>query len=431
MTFITDGQRAQEPIAVVDPELWAAMVAERERQTWKIELIASENYASAGGPRGSRARGSPTSTPRASRASATTVAASTWTSSNGSPRSAPWRSSRAPSSSTSSPTPARRPTSRPTSSVLEHGDRILGMSLAHGGHLTHGHPINFSGRYFEVHSYGVSRGRQPHRLRRPGAAGARGPAAADRGGCQRLPAHHRLRAHGRASRTTWTRCSSWTWPTSPGSWPPDLHPSPFPHADIVTTTTHKTLRGPRGGLIFGRAELAKQIDRAVFPGTQGGPLMHVIAAKAVALLEAQGEDFREDQRRTLENAVDAGRHARATTAPRSSPAARTTTSCSSTSRRSASPARRPSSLLDEVGITVNKNAIPFDPLPPNTASGIRVGTPATTTRGFGARRDAPGRRAARAHPAPARRRRPPWPRCRSEVQGHLRPLPGARACPSA
>ena len=162
-----------------------------------------------------------------------------------------------------------------------------------------------------------------------------------------------------------------------------LHPSPFPHADIVTTTTHKTLRGPRGGLIFGRAELARQIDRAVFPGTQGGPLMHVIAAKAVALREAQGA--------RLPATTSSGPWRTPASWPRR---------CARTGRPLVSGGTdnhlvlvdvtplgvtglEAEHLLDEVGITVNKNAIPFDPLPPNTASGIRVGSPATTTRGFG------------------------------------------------
>jgi glycine hydroxymethyltransferase len=162
----------------------------------------------------------------------------------------------------------------------------------------------------------------------------------------------------------------------------DQHPSPFGHADIVTTTTHKTLRGPRGGMIFSTAELGRRIDRAVFPGTQGGPLMHIIAAKAVALLEARSEAFREDQRRTVENAtvlaqtlLDNGTELVSGGTDNHlilvdvTPLGVTGTEAEQ--------------LLDEVGITVNKNAIPFDPLPPNTASGIRVGTPATTTRGFG------------------------------------------------
>ena len=177
-----------------------------------------------------------------------------------------------------------------------------------------------------------------------------------------------------------------------------VHPSPFPHADIVTTTTHKTLRGGRGGLIFSRDELppeidradfptvkttlGAQIDKAVFPGVQGGPLMHVVAGKAVSLLLAAGEPFRRDQRRTVENAAVlaealASRGARIVSGGTDNHLMLVDVTPLGVTGKEAE------ALLDEVGITVNKNAIPFDALPPNTASGIRLGTPATTTRGFG------------------------------------------------
>ena len=161
-----------------------------------------------------------------------------------------------------------------------------------------------------------------------------------------------------------------------------VHPSPFPHADLVTTTTHKTLRGPRGGLIFASPELATAVDRAVFPGIQGGPLMHVIAAKAVALRLAATEEFREDQRRTVENA----RTLAAEVAARGGRIIAGGTDnhvFSIDVRPFRTTGKEAERLLDDVGITVNKNTIPFDPRPPNVTSGIRVGTPATTTRGFG------------------------------------------------
>jgi glycine hydroxymethyltransferase len=178
-----------------------------------------------------------------------------------------------------------------------------------------------------------------------------------------------------------------------------LHPSPFPHADLVTTTTHKTLRGPRGGLLFSRADLpngidradfpalgkntlAQAIDKSVFPGVQGGPLMHVIAAKAVAFRLAATGDFRRDQARTIENArvlaqtvADAG--ARLVSGGTDNHLALVDVTPLRVTGREAE------ALLDDVGITVNKNAIPFDANPPNIASGIRIGTPATTTRGMG------------------------------------------------
>jgi glycine hydroxymethyltransferase len=177
-----------------------------------------------------------------------------------------------------------------------------------------------------------------------------------------------------------------------------VHPSPFPHADIVTTTTHKTLRGPRGGLVFSRDELppsvdasafpalkaplGAQVDKTVFPGVQGGPLMHVIAGKAVAFLLAAGDDFRRDQERTIENAAIVARAladggARVISGGTDNHLVLVDVSPLGVTGREAE------ALLDEIGITVNKNAIPFDQQPPNIASGIRIGTPATTTRGFG------------------------------------------------
>jgi glycine hydroxymethyltransferase len=183
----------------------------------------------------------------------------------------------------------------------------------------------------------------------------------------------------------------------------DVHPSPFPHADLVTTTTHKTLRGPRGGMIFSRrtlragldaagfptvkngsadGALAASVDRNVFPGTQGGPLMHVIAGKAVAFKLAAEDAFREDQRRTVENATVmaetlAGLGARVVSGGTDNHLLLVDVTPLGVTGKEAE------HLLDEIGITVNKNAIPFDKLPPNTASGIRIGTPATTSRGFG------------------------------------------------
>ncbi len=178
-----------------------------------------------------------------------------------------------------------------------------------------------------------------------------------------------------------------------------LHPSPFPHADLVTTTTHKTLRGPRAGIVFARADLpdgvdradfpalgkatlAQAVDRAVFPGIQGGPLMHVIAAKAVAFRLAATDEFRRDQARTIENArvladTVAAAGARLVSGGTDNHLALVDVTPLGVTGREAE------ALLDDVGITVNKNAIPFDEQPPNIASGIRIGTPATTTRGMG------------------------------------------------
>jgi glycine hydroxymethyltransferase len=380
MTPTSGRHPADAPIASVDPELWQAMADERERQTWKIELIASENYASR----------------------AVLEAAGSWLTNKyaeGQPgrryyggcehvdvveRLAEERAlSLFPGAEfvNVQPHSGAQANIAAYMAVLDHGDAILGMSLAHGGHLTHGHPINFSGRFFEVHAYGVSERdgridydaleRQAQQVRpRLLVAGASAyPRIID---FERMGAI----AHG-ADALLLVDMAHIAGLVAAG-----LHPSPFEHADIVTTTTHKTLRGPRGGMIFGTAELARSIDRAVFPGTQGGPLMHIIAAKAVALLEAHSEAFRDDQRRTVENAAVLARTLLANGTELVSGGTDNHLILVDVTPLGVT-GTQAEQLLDEVGITVNKNAIPFDPLPPNTASGIRVGTPATTTRGFG------------------------------------------------
>jgi glycine hydroxymethyltransferase len=380
MSDTLDRGWASRPLSVADPDLWAAMLDERDRQTWKIELIASENYASravleangswlnnkyAEGQPGKRYYGGCEHVDVVERL-AEERALEIFPGAefvNVQPHSGAQANMAA------------------YLSVLEHGDRILGMSLAHGGHLTHGHPLNFSGRYFEVHGYGVRE--SDHRidydaLERRAAEVRPRMLVAGASAYPRLIDFERMAAIAHANDALLLVDMAHI----AGLVAAGLHPSPFPHADIVTTTTHKTLRGPRGGLIFGRPELARQIDRAVFPGTQGGPLMHVIAAKAVALLEARSEAFLEDQRRTIENAavlaqtlIDQG--ARLVSGGTDNHLMLVDVTPLGVTGVEAE------QLLDGVGITVNKNAIPFDALPPNTASGIRVGTPATTTRGFG------------------------------------------------
>jgi glycine hydroxymethyltransferase len=381
MTFTVEHQLAEDPIAVVDPELWAALLAERERQTWRIELIASENYASravleangswltnkyAEGQPGKRYYGGCEFVDVAERLAEERALALF------------------PGAEFVNVQPHSGAQANVAAymSVLEHGDRILGMSLAHGGHLSHGHPLNFSGRFFEVHAYGVSRddGRIDYdALERQAAEVRPRLLVAGASAYPRIIDFERMAriAHGVGARLLVDMAHV------AGLVAAGLHPSPFPHADIVTTTTHKTLRGPRGGIIFGRAELGKQIDRAVFPGTQGGPLMHVIAAKAVALLEAQGEAFRRDQRVTVENAAQLAETLRQGGFALASDGTDNHLIVVDVTPLGVTGAQA-EELLDSVGITVNKNAIPFDPLPPNTASGIRVGTPAVTTRGFGA-----------------------------------------------
>jgi glycine hydroxymethyltransferase len=266
-------------------------------------------------------------------------------------------------------------------SVLDIGDRILGMNLAHGGHLTHGSPVNFSGKWFDVHAYGV---REDDQRIDYDALAAQAREVRPRmlvAGASAYPRVIDFERMGAIARDVGALLMV-DMAHIAGLVAAGLHPSPFPHADLVTTTTHKTLRGPRGGLVFSRAELAKQVDKSVFPGIQGGPLMHVIAAKAVALLLAASGDFRRDMEMTISNAralaeTLAGHGARVVSGGTDNHLMLVDVTPLGVTGREAE------TLLDQVGVTVNKNAIPFDANPPNIASGIRVGTPATTTRGFG------------------------------------------------
>jgi glycine hydroxymethyltransferase len=380
MTLISGRQPIDAPLASVDPVVWEAMVAERDRQTWKIELIASENYTSR----------------------AVMEAAGSWLTNKyaeGQPgkryyggcehvdvieRLAEERALELfPGSEFVNVQPHSGAQANIAAylAVLDHGDTILGMSLAHGGHLTHGHPINFSGRYFDVHGYGVSEsdGRIDYDALERLAREVRPKLmVAGASAYPRVIDFERMAAIARdADALLMVDMAHIAGLVAAGD-----HPSPFPHADIVTTTTHKTLRGTRGGLVFGKADLARAIDRAVFPGTQGGPLMHAIAAKAVGLLEAQSEGFREDQHRTVANAAVLAETLLENGTQLVSGGTDNHLILADVTPLGVN-GTEAEELLDDVGITVNKNAIPFDPLPPNTASGIRVGTPATTTRGFG------------------------------------------------
>ena len=368
------------PLAEVDPELWAAMLDERARQRWKIELIASENYAFAAvleaqgswltnkyaeGLPGRRYYGGCEHVDVAERLAQERAIALF------------------PGAEHVNVQPHSGAQANMAAylAVLQHGDRILGMDLAHGGHLTHGSPVNYSGKWFEVHAYGVREddGRIDYEALERQAREVR-PRLIVAGASAYPRVIDFERMAGIAHDVDALLLVDMAHIA--GLIAAGLHPSPFPHADLVTTTTHKTLRGPRGGLVFARSDLAKQVDKTVFPGIQGGPLMHVIAAKAVALLLAGTGEFRDDMERTVENASilagALGEHgARVVSGGTDNHLALVDVTPLGVTGKEAE------ALLDDVGITVNKNAIPFDAHPPNTASGIRVGTPATTTRGFG------------------------------------------------
>ncbi|HVE57026.1 MAG TPA: serine hydroxymethyltransferase [Pyrinomonadaceae bacterium] len=265
---------------------------------------------------------------------------------------------------------------------LQHGDRILGMNLSHGGHLTHGHPMNFSGINFEVSDYGVSR--ETERID-----------------------YDELQKKAEETRPKMIICGASAYPRIidfarieeiarsvgaivmadiahiAGLVAVGLHPSPLPHCEFVTTTTHKTLRGPRGGLILCREEFAKAVDKAVFPGVQGGPLVHIISAKAVAFGEALRADFKAYQQQILDNA-------QAMASELTANGLRLVSGGTDNHLMlidvfdggKGITGKVAEKALDAVHLTVNKNTIPFDTNSPFTASGIRLGTPALTTRGM-------------------------------------------------
>jgi glycine hydroxymethyltransferase len=265
--------------------------------------------------------------------------------------------------------------------VLKPGDRLLGMDLAHGGHLTHGNKASLSGRYYDAYSYGVDREsglidmdallEQAKKIKpRIIVAGASAyPRAIDFAAFREV-----ARSVDALLMVDMAHIA--------GLVAAGLHPNPVPCADFVTTTTHKTLRGPRGGMIFCSQKFAKLIDKAVFPGLQGGPLMHVIAAKAVALKEALTEEFVLYQQRVIENAVVLAEVLQEQGFDLVTGG--TDTHLVLVDLRSKNiTGQEAEELLESVGITVNKNAIPYDPLGHTITSGIRLGTPAITSRGMG------------------------------------------------
>lgn len=265
--------------------------------------------------------------------------------------------------------------------ILEHGDTVLGMNLSHGGHLTHGSPVNFSGIQYNFVEYGVDKETQTidyqdvlekARQNKPKliVAGASAyPRVIDfkkfREIADEVGAYLMVdMAH------------------IAGLVAAGLHPSPVPYADFVTTTTHKTLRGPRGGMILCKEKYAKQIDKMVFPGVQGGPLMHVIAAKAVAFGEVLQDDFKVYVENVIKNAKQLGESLQAEGVKLVSGG--TDNHLLLLDLRSLGiTGKLAEKVLDDVGITVNKNTIPYDPEKPFVTSGIRIGTAAVTSRGFG------------------------------------------------
>ncbi len=368
---------ANDTIKSFDPDLWQAIESERTRQEEHIELIASENYAS---PRVLEAQGSVLTNKYA----------------EGYPgkryyggcefvdiaeRLAIERVKKLFGADVANVQPhsGSQANAGVYLAMLQPGDTILGMSLAHGGHLTHGSPVNFSGKLFHVVSYGLDKNE-----------------AIDYEEVERLAKEHRPRmiiagASAYSLAIDWKRFADVADSVDAylmadmahyaGLVATGLYPSPIGVADFVTSTTHKTLRGPRGGIILGNAEFEKPINSAIFPGNQGGPLMHVIAAKAVAFQEAMQPDFKGYQQQVMVNA----RVMAETLQQRGVRIVSGRTECHMflvdlTSKRVTGKAAE--AALESAHITVNKNAIPNDPEKPFVTSGIRIGSPAMTTRGF-------------------------------------------------
>ncbi len=367
-------------IAGFDPELAGAIDAERQRQEDHIELIASENYAS---PRVLEAQGSVLTNKYAEGYPgkryyggcqhvdvAETLAISRARTLFG----AAWANVQ--------PHAGSQANAAVYMALFEPGDTILGMSLAHGGHLTHGAPVNFSGRLYRFVSYGLDE---------------RG--FIDYAQAEALAREHRPKAI-IAGFSAYSQVVDWQrfraiadqvgaylivdMAHVAGLVAAGEYPNPVPIADVTTTTTHKTLRGPRGGLILARedGDIARRINSLVFPGMQGGPLMHVIAAKAVALLEAMQPDFRDYQRKVKANAkllaeLLAARGHRIVSGGTENHMFLIDLSGRDITGKDADAA------LGAAHITVNKNAVPNDPRSPFVTSGLRMGTPAITTRGFG------------------------------------------------
>jgi glycine hydroxymethyltransferase len=264
--------------------------------------------------------------------------------------------------------------------LLEHGDTILGLNLAHGGHLTHGSPVNFSGRFFKVIPYSVDKTTEQidmAEVRR--LAKEHRPKMIVTGGSAYPRTLHFDQFKEIADEIGASLMADIAHPA--GIIAAGLHPSPVPYCDLVTTTTHKTLRGPRGGMIMCKAAHAAAVNKNIFPGMQGGPLMHVIAAKAVAFKEALAPEFREYQRQTVANAkalaeAMIGQGFRLVSGGTDTHVILVDVAVKGLTGKAAEIA------LDKAGLTVNKNAIPFDTKSPMITSGIRLGTPALTTRGM-------------------------------------------------
>jgi glycine hydroxymethyltransferase len=264
--------------------------------------------------------------------------------------------------------------------LLKPGDTVLGMNLAHGGHLTHGHPLNFSGKLYNIVPYGVRQDDERIDYEELERLAHEHRPKMIMVGASAYPRVIEFERIGRVGKDVGAPVVT-DMAHIAGLVAAKVHPSPVPHSDFVTTTTHKTLRGPRGGMVLSRAAYAKDLDRTLFPGIQGGPLMHIIAAKAVCLKEAMEPEFAAYQQQIVANA-------KRLAAGLSAAGFRLVSGGTDNHLMLVDVFSRghtgkvAEAALDKAGITVNKNAIPFDRNPPMVASGIRIGTPAITSRGM-------------------------------------------------
>src|SRR5687767_7047314 len=364
-------------LAQQDPELWNAIRLENQRQEDHVELIASENYVSrsvliaqgsaltnkyAEGYPGKRYYGG---------CEYVDMAESLAIDRSKKLFGAPWANVQPHSGSQAN--------QAVYTAVLKPGETILGMSLAHGGHLTHGSPVNLSGKLYRVVSYGLTDREEIDYDAAERIAMAEKPRLIVTGASA-----YALAIDWNRFRQIADKCGALLMADIAhyaGLIATGLYPSPMGVADFVTTTTHKTLRGPRGGMIFGRPEHEKAINSSIFPGLQGGPLMHVIAAKAVALGEALKPEFKLYQRQVLENA----RTMASVLTERGLRIVSGRTDCHMflvDLRPKGITGKDAEAALGRAHITVNKNAIPNDPEKPSVTSGVRLGSPAMTTRGF-------------------------------------------------
>src|SRR5438270_3797622 len=375
---MTEQERMSRPLAVVDPEIHEAIRQETRRQQSQIELIASENFTSeaileaagsvftnkyAEGYPGKRYYGGCEFTDiveNLARERAKKLFQAEYV--NVQPHSGSQANEAA------------------YASVLQPGDTMLGMNLAHGGHLTHGHPLNFSGKLYKVIAYGVRREDELidyEEVARLADEHKPKMIMAGASAYSRVIDFARFREIADAVGAVFiVDMAHYSGLIAAG-----VYPNPCEHADIITSTTHKTLRGPRSGIIFAKEKFGAAIDKAVFPGAQGGPLVHVIAAKAVCFLEALSEEFRVYQRQVLANA-------RALAASLQYEGLRVVSGGTDSHMflidvfAKGIKGKEAEKALDNAYVTANKNAIPFDTNPPLNPSGVRLGSPAVTTRGF-------------------------------------------------